>query len=81
MADIGDKIMYNNVNYSATYKKLTNDTNTNTILTAITLRNVHLNTDPLGLQASKDKENPPSADNYYSSSYTLSNPVTFGPVV
>ena len=51
MGDIGDKIMYNNVNYAGTYKKLTGDQNTNTILTAITLRNVHLNTDPLGNQA------------------------------
>lgn len=46
--DIAHTIDEMNIDYPKTYKNLTNDANTNTILTAIQLRSQHMNTNPLG---------------------------------
>jgi hypothetical protein len=48
ISDIGEKISTTNINYPKSYKNLTQDTNTNTILTAIQNRAIHLNTAPMG---------------------------------
>lgn len=47
MGDISAKIVDGNVNYPETYKGLTNDSNTNTILNAIQNRAIHLGLNPL----------------------------------